>query len=1388
MKSLYLRKAVGAISLCMALTATAQENVAVKTGAYSPDWENLEAWECPEWFKNAKFGIWAHWGPQCEAESGDWYARHMYFIGEWQYNTHVQKYGDPSEFGLKDLCNAWKAENWNPDALVKLYHSVGAKYFMTLGQHHDNFDLWNSPYQEWNSVNIGPKRDIVGEWAAACDKYGLPLGVSMHGSHSWTWLEGSQDFDGNLTKADGKGKWWEGYDPQELYAQQHEPSLNYTSVGMIHSQWEWGNGASLPSEAYKTKFQNRVLECINSYNPDMLYFDDTVLPFYGCDDAVGLNILSHYYNHSAEQNGGEQQVVVMGKKLETSHKRSMLWDVERGIPDRPQEDYWQTCTCIGSWHYDQGTYERGGYKSAQQVVDMLIDIVSKNGNLLLSVPMRGDGTIDEKEMAVLEGIKAWMDINGTSIYGTRPWKNFGEGPLAEASNPLNSQGFNENNNYSDKDVRFVERNDTVFATIMRWPAVNKFTFASFGMTSKYYSGEVKKVTLLGYGEVPFVNDIDGLTVTIPEDAQKSIAPVFAVEFDENSSSEVSLEELISLYEQKLAELRPLVSGNTGKWNRKALDTFAEAIATAKTSVGADDVTVQRAVRDLNNAYSTLKETGLNQGTAPDYETGIDVTVDYLDESANFSTTVMGTRFGTPQHWTVENYYVPQNDASKGVKNGVDLYDGAACLSLGVWAGEDAAHESDLQNARIYRKVTLEAGRYYFGAAYNANYQLSQAYIFASGSLLTTNEIPDNAIAYESVSKAGKDMSFRGIWFTLEEDQDVYLGFQADLANGSGTQEFRAQEIVLLYHGTMDFFSYDELRLTVDGILEGAIINNNTGFHSREAADALRAVLDEAWEVDEDATPEQLAEAYTKLDEALQNFLQNGRNPGGVVNATGSTDISAETFGETSAFSRLDESVTTRFATPRDWTVENFYIPNGGDGTKNGLDRYPGFDCLMLGIWNDKQNNLEGDISEARIYRTVHLKPGRYFFGAEYQTTYGMNDQAYIFVSNELLPTEYITTESIAWYQVNKTADGSKTTDGLYFYLDEEQDVVLGWQINLNNGNNAQEMRVKSVSLLYYGEINIDKLQTLVADVENALGTIKINENTGHYSADAYAVLLPVIEKAKAVKSTDDYAAINNAYQQLSEAFTEFVNNGRNPGGQPDDIDATDITVERLSEKKEFARADKNVTDRFASPLHWTVENYEVQSNSEGVRGGLDKWPGFDCLTLGVWDDKQNAATDLTNARIYQKVTLEAGRYYFGGAFNALYNMNKAYFFVSEQPLDTDEIETNSVAWYDIMKCKNDGKMWGVYFTLEEDTEVLLGVQADLAGGANAQEFRISEVALLRYGTPTSIEDIIDKDSATWDESQPMQYYSITGMQLSKAPAHGLFIIRQAGKAWKVYIP
>ena len=795
-----MKKMITLLLAAFAMTASAQtENVTVKTGDFGNDWESLSAWECPEWFKDAKFGIWAHWGPQCQAEDGDWYARFMYYEGSGQYNYHVSHFGNPSTFGLKDLCNAWKADQWDPQELVSLYKSVGARYFMALGNHHDNFDNWNSPYQEWNSVNVGPKKDLIKGWSDACKAEGLPLGVSIHASHAWTWLEPSQKFDGNLTKEDGEGKWWEGLDPQELYAQNHTHSSGWESSGTIHSQWDWGNGASQPSTAYKQKFQNRVLELINDYDPDMIYFDDTAMPFYGCDDQVGKNILQHYYNHSAAGHDGQQQVVVTGKQLNDQQKGYMLWDVERGIPDRPQEAYWQTCTCIGDWHYNQSVYNNNGYKSGATVVRMLIDVVSKNGNLLLSIPVKGNGTIDSKERQVLADIKAWMDINSESIYGTRLWKTFGEGPLAEAVNPMTAQGFNEGQAYSAQDVRYVEKDGAVYATIMAWPAAGDFTFKAFSIAEASYSGEVDKVTLLGGGDVEFTHDINGLTVQVPSTKPNNIAPVFRITFKANDSSAYEqLQQLIEGVESFVQNVSLSAQPyNTGKYNPAKLDQLREAIAKAKSvPAGSSDGVCDAAREELAAAYRLFLSDGVNKGGAFSGVIEANLTTQYLIEASDFTRSAGGSsRFGKPAYWTVENFNIP--NGGDGTKQGLDKYTGREALMLGVWNDAGNNTTGDLSNARIYRKITLPAGKYYFGAAYNTTYNInSEAYMFVSTSLCNTADIPTQSLAYYGINNCTGDLRLQGLYFQLDEETEIYIGFQANLLNGSSTQEFRADQVAL----------------------------------------------------------------------------------------------------------------------------------------------------------------------------------------------------------------------------------------------------------------------------------------------------------------------------------------------------------------------------------------------------------------------------------------------------------------------------------------------------------------------------------------------------------------------------------------------------------------
>lgn len=515
-----------ALSSCI---SNRSKNIDFARGPFQPTWESLETYQTPAWFRDAKLGMWAHWGPQCQPEAGDWYARGMYQEGSHQYKYHLEKYGHPSVFGFKDVINEWKAEKWNPEELVTLYKNAGAKYFMAMANHHDNLDMYNSTYQpDWNSTKVGPKKDIIDRWAKAARQNGLPFGVSVHAAHAWSWYETAQrsdkdgpyagiPYDGKLTKADGAGKWWEGLNPQDLYAQNHPLSENSEDDGMIHRQWHWGNGVAQPTQEYIDKFYNRTIELIDKYGPDLVYFDDSQLPFWPVSDA-GLRIAAHMYNKSIGDHG-ELRAVINGKILDENQRKAMVWDIERGQSNDIEPLPWQTDTCIGSWHYDRSIYENKRYKSAKTVIHMLVDVVSKNGNLMLNIPVRGDGSIDELERQVVEEIGRWMKLNGESIYGTRPWKVFGEGPAQESAAALSAQGFNEGKGkpFSAEDIRFAAKGEVLYATIMGWPGDGVVKIKSLASASVYYPKQISKVELVSTKQsLKFKRTNDGLLVYFPE--------------------------------------------------------------------------------------------------------------------------------------------------------------------------------------------------------------------------------------------------------------------------------------------------------------------------------------------------------------------------------------------------------------------------------------------------------------------------------------------------------------------------------------------------------------------------------------------------------------------------------------------------------------------------------------------------------------------------------------------------------------------------------------------------------------------------------------------------------------------------------------------------------
>ena len=508
--------ALSAILISSCKVKEAKPEPKVFTPSFTSDLESFRAYSYPEWFRDAKFGIWSHWGPQAVPRQGDWYARKMYESDVYnrqtnkptgkpgrEYLYHVEHYGHPSQFGYKDIIPLWKAERWDPEKLMALYKRVGAKYFVSMATHHDNFFLWDSKIHRWNSVKMGPMKDVVGLWQKAAKKEGLKFGVSEHLGASYTWFQPSHRSD---PSGPMKGVPYDGANPeyQDLY---HKPTAPddfawYTKDTANHRNW-----------------LNSITELIDIYKPDLLYTDGE-LPF----GEVGREMLSHLYNQDIVKNNGRLDAVYTCKHLISEGR--WVRDIERGAMDSISVDPWQTDTSIGDWYYRTGQK----YMTGTEVIQMLVDIVSKNGNLLLNVVQTPEGDLEQDVLDILEIIAAWIPINGEGIYGTRPWKVYGEGPSTKKQEKGRFGGVKDVRPYETADIRFTSKDNLLYAFCMDKP-VSDIKIASLGKLSGFDKRKIRSVSVLGSDEkIKWKQLDDALVISLPAKLPDWKVVAFRIEF------------------------------------------------------------------------------------------------------------------------------------------------------------------------------------------------------------------------------------------------------------------------------------------------------------------------------------------------------------------------------------------------------------------------------------------------------------------------------------------------------------------------------------------------------------------------------------------------------------------------------------------------------------------------------------------------------------------------------------------------------------------------------------------------------------------------------------------------------------------------------------------
>lgn len=472
----------------------------VTHATYEPTWESLaKVNEAPDWFRDAKFGVYFHWGVYSVPAFGDeWYPRNMYNTKGREYKHHVETWGDPNRFGYPDFVPMFKAEKFDADAWAELFEQAGAQFAGPVAEHHDGFAMWDSELTPWNAADRGPQRDITGELEKAIRKRGMRFVATFHHERNSLWEKPGKD---------GKTSWSGHYD----FIKRYFPSLLEDPERAIMYGY-------MPRDKFLAMWLGKLEEVIDKYHPDLMWFDSWLEEI---PEDVQKAYLAYYYNSAARQ--GKE--VVVTRKQDDLPLTCSVQDIEKGRSDRLSENFFLTDDTIsrGSWCYTQDLK----IKSTPVVLHSLIDIVSKNGALLLNISPMADGTIPENQQQVLLEIGKWLKVNGEAIYGTRPWKTFGEGATQGQAGHFGGV-TDPKGGYQAQDIRFTTKGDTLYAISLGW-AEGPLTIRSLGAGSDLFPGQIGSVKLLGSrAKLQWSRTAEGLVITMPKEKPCDYAVAFKI--------------------------------------------------------------------------------------------------------------------------------------------------------------------------------------------------------------------------------------------------------------------------------------------------------------------------------------------------------------------------------------------------------------------------------------------------------------------------------------------------------------------------------------------------------------------------------------------------------------------------------------------------------------------------------------------------------------------------------------------------------------------------------------------------------------------------------------------------------------------------------------------